>query len=55
VPQTLNEWVKHDEIDFGAKAIRGLLDRRVHPTHRRLAPSSSMQTDFMLDALEQAL
>jgi putative transposase len=41
--------------DLEGVRLRGLRDRCILPQHRRLAVSSSVKTDLVLDALEQAL
>lgn len=55
VPQTLNDWVKRDEVDNGQREYVAFV---IDVYARRIVgwrQSSSMRTDFVLDALEQAL
>lgn len=45
----------HVCLRIAGLAIRGLRHRRLCPAHCALAEKHSMRTDFVLDALEQAL
>lgn len=63
VPQTLHEWVRKHEIDTGKRdGVASIEHERVKELEREATRrivdwrvSSSMYTDFVLDALEQAL
>ena len=45
----------HLRRDLAGLRLRRLRHRRLRPTHRRLAVSAARRSDFVLDALEQAL